>query len=164
MMVLLFFSKCTFISLFHLSTQNHKEADLTTPITCCSCCRWLSKAVKTKSMCPLELLFLYLLLMHESQIKSLIFITEDSNLQQTVRTFCFVTGLSTGQTVTYSRGKKKSPTKTTSSQNCSLWPSNELLGLHDQAWELLSTLPHSPLPPLCLPPLPQVDVGWLDWL
>lgn len=110
MMVLLFFSKCTFISLFHLSTQNHKEADLTTPIACCSCCRWLSKAVKTKSMCPLKLLlFLYLLLMHESQIKSLIFITEDSNLQQTVRTFCFVTGLSTGQTVTYSRGKKRKP-------------------------------------------------------
>lgn len=35
--------------------------------------------------------------------------------------------------------------------------------LHDQACELLSTLLNPPLPPFCLPPPPQVDVGRLDW-
>lgn len=84
-------------------------------------------------------------------------LSEDSNLQQTVRMLCFMTGLNTRQTNT----AEKNPTAL---QNCTVWPSDELSWPSWPAWELLSSLLNPPSFPFCLPPLNQVDMGWLSQL
>lgn len=152
-----FVLKITFISHFHVehsepqrSRSNHTHNSLLK-------LQMTEQGCENQVCVPLSF-YLVIFLMHESQ---------DSNLQQTVRMFCDWAEYKTNSYI-QQEGKNKQKNKPTKKTHL---PGTDICGiqmnfhgLHDQAWELLSTLLNSLLPPFHLPPLSQVDVGWLDWL